>query len=141
MNDPARPRKAKATYQAKHPERVLQHARETYGRRKEQAQLRHKEWLAANPHKRREHEAARRAKAGKDRYTADDVDRLLTLQAFRCVYCKHSIKLKFHVDHIMPLSKGGTNSAKNIQLLCQPCNQMKHAKHPVDFAISRGLLV
>jgi 5-methylcytosine-specific restriction endonuclease McrA len=141
MNDPDRLKKTKATYKAKHPERVLQHARETYGRRKEQARLRHKEWLAANPHKRREHEAARRAKGGEDRYTAADVDRLLGLQSGRCVYCKRSIKAKFHVDHIMPLSKGGTNGVRNIQLLCQMCNQMKHAKHPVDFARSHGLLV
>jgi 5-methylcytosine-specific restriction endonuclease McrA len=120
---------------------VLQHARETYQRRKEQANLRHKEWLAANPHKRREHEAARRAKSGKDRYTAADVDELLKIQRSRCAYCKCSIKAKFHVDHIMPLSKGGTNGRRNIQLLCQPCNQAKHARHPIDFANSLGMLV
>jgi 5-methylcytosine-specific restriction endonuclease McrA len=104
-------------------------------------QAKHKEWFAKNPHKRREHEAARRAKAGEDRYTANDVERLLMQQSSRCAYCKRSIKAKFHVDHIMPLSKGGSNSAKNIQLLCQTCNQMKHAKHPIDFAQSLGLLV
>ena len=142
LTNPERPKLAKATYNAKHPDRVLQHARETYGRRKEEAQAKHKEWLARNPHKRREHEAARRAKASRtERYTAADVDRLLVLQKSRCVYCKRSIKAKFHVDHIVPISKGGSNSPKNIQLLCQPCNQMKHARHPIDFAQSRGLLV
>jgi 5-methylcytosine-specific restriction endonuclease McrA len=142
LTRPEARKRAKAAYMARHPERVLQQARETYGRRKERMNLLHKAWFAKNPHKRREHEAARRAKAaGKDGYTAADVERLLALQKSRCVYCKRSIKTKFHVDHIMPLSKGGANDAKNIQLLCQPCNQTKHARHPVDFAQMRGLLV
>jgi len=142
ITDPERPKKAKATYKALHPERVLQHARETYARRKDKTQTKHKEWLVKNPHKRREHEAARRAKAaGGARYTAADVDELLNLQRSRCAYCKRSIKSKFHVDHIVPLSKGGTNDRRNVQLLCQPCNQTKHARHPIDFARSRGLLL
>jgi len=103
--------------------------------------LLHKKWFAANPHKRREHEAARRAKAGKDRYTAADVDRLLLLQHGRCAYCGRSIRKKFQVDHITALSKGGMNGAKNIQLLCPPCNHSKHARDPLDFARSLGLLL
>lgn len=143
ITDPERTKRIKATYKALHPERVLQHARETYGRSKEARHAKHKEWLTKNPHKRREHEATRRAKKlGVDeRYTAADVNALLKLQRSRCVYCRQSMKSKFHVDHIMPLSKGGTNGRRNIQLLCQTCNQTKHARHPVDYAQSRGLLL
>jgi 5-methylcytosine-specific restriction endonuclease McrA len=141
--DPERPKKAKSTYKALHPERILQHARETYGRRKDAMNAKHREWQAKNPHKRREHEATRRAKKSGDneRYTAADIESLMNHQRSRCVYCRQSIKTKFHVDHILPLSKGGTNGKRNIQLLCQPCNQTKHARHPIDFAQSRGLLI
>lgn len=139
---PEMQRNAKAAYKARHPERVLQHAREHYARTKEASQLRHKKWLKANPFKRREHEAARRAKAGKsERYTAADIDALLVIQQFGCIYCGKSLRHKFHVDHIVPLSKGGSNGRKNIQLLCQPCNQTKHARHPIDFARSIGRLL
>jgi 5-methylcytosine-specific restriction endonuclease McrA len=47
----------------------------------------------------------------------------------------------YHLDHIVPLAIGGTNTDDNIQLLRQKCNQQKSAKHPIDFMQSRGFLL
>ena len=41
----------------------------------------------------------------------------------RCVECKSKEKIEF--DHIIPFSRGGNNTVRNIQLLCESCNRKK----------------
>jgi hypothetical protein len=41
----------------------------------------------------------------------------------KCARCGNREKLEY--DHIVPISKGGSNTARNIELLCEKCNRSK----------------
>jgi hypothetical protein len=41
----------------------------------------------------------------------------------KCVKCGSQENLEY--DHIIPVSRGGSNTARNIQLLCEACNREK----------------
>lgn len=41
-----------------------------------------------------------------------------------CESCGEEVELQ--VDHIIPISQGGTNNVENLQLLCYECHQKKH---------------
>lgn len=43
-----------------------------------------------------------------------------------CFYCKKAFLVEnLTIEHIIPLSLGGTNDISNITLACAPCNQKR----------------
>jgi 5-methylcytosine-specific restriction endonuclease McrA len=47
-------------------------------------------------------------------------------KTFTCSYCRLEFPInKLHVDHIRPLSKGGSHTKENICKACGPCNIRK----------------
>ena len=59
-----------------------------------------------------------------------------------CEYCKSQVRFamqSFSVEHIVPLSKGGGNTMKNLALACQGCNNHKYNKtealDPISYKI------
>jgi len=45
---------------------------------------------------------------------------------YACVICGNTKNL--HADHVVPESKGGETTMKNLQTLCKSCNSKKGAK-------------
>ncbi len=59
-----------------------------------------------------------------DRYIPKKVQREVWRRDMgRCVECGSKERLEF--DHIIPVSKRGSNTTRNIQLLCERCNRKK----------------
>lgn len=114
-------------YRAANPEKVRQQHREHYARNTDKRK-------AANHTQR----AKRRQAPGS--HTAADIQALHSAQRGKCAACRVRLH-RFHIDHITPLSRGGSNDATNLQLLCPPCNQRKSSKDPVQFMQQLGYLL
>ena len=74
-------------------------------------------------------------------HTYNQIKELIVKQRNRCANCESSIKRYYEIDHISPLSKGGSNDILNIQLLCKSCNCKKNNIDPIIFAQRNGKLL
>lgn len=60
------------------------------------------------------------------RITQEVMDKVWNRDEGKCIECGSNQNLEF--DHIIPFSKGGANTYRNIQLLCESCNRSKSNK-------------
>ncbi len=97
-------------------------------------------WIENNPERYRQlniaksHRRRARIAAVGGSFSADDIEQMWTAQGDRCWWCNARLKGEFHVDHRIPIAKGGANDRSNIVIACVPCNKSKSAKMPWEFA-------
>lgn len=94
-------------------------------------------WQEKNPTNILARAARRRAQVRQvgGTFSAADIARIGRRQWWKCVYCGDDISMKFHVDHIIPVARGGTNYCGNIQILCASCNRSKGKKLPIEWRL------
>ena len=99
-----------------------------YAKNKKRMNALHCSWVANNPEKSKQMDRiqyARRKKA-EGTFTLTEWEAVKKKSNYRCAKCGK--KKKLTVDHIHPLSRGGTNYISNIQPLCKSCNCSKNAR-------------
>jgi 5-methylcytosine-specific restriction endonuclease McrA len=135
------PASVKASFR-KHREKTLARGRAYRAANPEKRLDLNRDWHDRHPGARCAYENARRARKREapGSYTPGDLQELLRRQSFKCVGCFGSIRKQFQADHIVPLSRGGANDIRNIQLLCPSCNRKKYAKDPIVWAQENGRL-
>ena len=130
-------------WREEHPGRLYEIRRAWYLVNADAVKRRVWDWCEANPEANRAIKQRRRARerGAEGTYEADDILRIGEAQGWKCHWCGKPAKRKYHVDHIVPLSKGGTNWPSNLAISCGPCNVRKGASDPFAFANRLGLLL
>ena len=132
-------KKMNAEYYQKNKKRVRKQANAYTAAHGEENRARAAAWYKENPergkanakvskHRRR----ARIAKVGGG-FTTANVRDLYASQSASCYYCSTSIEEGYHIEHMVPISKGGSNWIDNICLACVPCNRTKGVKTAEEF--------
>ena len=143
VSNPARTRASKAKYYADNGGRMRAASAKYYADNVGKLRASGAAWYAANREKSRIYKQNRRVKKKEvgGNLSPDLAAKLFKLQKGKCVCCGLPLGNDYHLDHIMPLKLGGTNTDDNMQLLRATCNMQKQAKHPVDFMQQRGFLI
>ena len=128
-------------YYEKNRERFNERSKKYYKKNKEQSLAKSKAWFKKNPEKAKEIakryrqsvkgrltfktiKATRRTT--KFKITSGKVKKAFEKTGGQCPYCPAKItETSFSLDHIHPISKGGTNHLNNLIACCKSCNSKK----------------
>ena len=135
-------------YREKNKEKIKEDKRRYYQENKGRLYEKARKWKEDNPERHREAAAAwskshpekvnavtqryrARKRNAEGSYTADEWLKLCNYYGDICLCCGETKKLT--VDHVVPISKGGSNHIENIQPLCGSCNSSKGNWHSTDY--------
>ena len=119
-------------------EQKKEYQKEHYQNNKEKIRESQKEYNQNNTHKKREYERKRRALKQRNIHKPYTEDQVLKLYGAACHICKKPVSLSanrspgapgweqgLHLDHVIPISKGGPDTLDNVKPAHGLCNLQK----------------
>lgn len=116
---------------ARHGDVYLQRQREKYAANPEKTLAANRAWAKANPEKAAlVHRIKRQRKRAAGTLSTADWRSVLAAYGSACLCCGSDDPPT--IDHVVPLSRGGSNTVDNVQPLCNGCN-MRKATKTIDY--------
>jgi 5-methylcytosine-specific restriction endonuclease McrA len=115
-----------------------------YEKNKDRMSEFNRQWKKDNPELVIEYSARRRAvkkNATVEKISAEMLASLLLKQKGCCAYCRKELDESKHLDHKVPLSRGGEHSMRNLAWACQTCNLSKGTKTPEEWDYGSSITV
>jgi len=115
-----------------------------YEREREEVIARSKKWAESNPEKVRQAKAnnlrKRRAArhASRGNFTVEEFKELCEIHGNKCLACDDT-RAPLEADHVVPLTKGGSDNISNIQPLCGSCNRKKFVTI-IDYRLNTNII-
>lgn len=82
----------------------------------------------------KKHRYRARKKNADGSYTLEQIQALYEAQNHRCYHCDIDLEVVGKsLDHLIPLSRGGSNNIDNLGWLCPGCNSSKRDKMPWEW--------
>jgi hypothetical protein len=122
-------------YRENNKEKESERIKEWRLKNKDRVRLKNREWRLNNLHVMRINEQNRRSrkKFNGGKLSKGIIEKLYNEQKGLCACCGESLENGYHLDHIIPLTMGGSHSDDNAQLLTPHCNLSKGCKHPDEY--------
>lgn len=141
MESSSKQRDRARAYYYGHREEALEKRRKRREANPEQERAQKRRYEAEHPEKQKARSQKKRAikYASNGSHSAKDVRAQVRSQRdkrgkLRCWWCNTIINGKaYHVDHRIPLSRGGSNAPENLCITCPTCNLSKNNKMPHEF--------
>jgi 5-methylcytosine-specific restriction endonuclease McrA len=132
-NNPERVRAAKQKYKRVHKDRIREQNKIYSLKNKEILREKNRLWRENNLEKHRMKEARRRTRKHQNGVFVVLDKELRKLISSPCYYCGAQHQ---HIDHLVPISRGGRHSVGNLISSCSNCNLSKNNKFLVEWKAS-----
>lgn len=117
------------------PEAYKAQVKEWQARNKERVKGYKVKWKAKNKEALRVYAHVRRLRIGQssEHHTVEEIWQMAESQDWLCAYCESPLFGTFEIDHMTPLSRGGSNAWDNIAIACVWCNRSKGPNTAEEF--------